>query len=1023
MPQYAPLPPIELDPRNESELVAAAAQRVYEASGAAINDFSSGSPIMALLEGQAFAQSELLAFANSFPEAVLVEWIGPFLGAQRRTGAGSTVELEFTIIPRSQNFVIFPGFEASTDSNLTGGTAVSFVTTETLNISPGNSTGRVRAVSLLRGVSGNVPAGSIINPVTSLAGVEAVTNPQAATGGQEPELLQEVKERFFSLIRRRNPVSAEDWVDFFSDALGQGTAVNVLPRRSAKEQYHYDSNYVDSAPSVAFFVLNPNGSALTSAQRSSLQNLLKFALPTEFTGTVYSMEVDDADVVLNLLYDPNKPYAQDLNNFTRTVRNNLFGILTPNAVFPVTYSPSVSDIESALTTSFPASLGVTQRYIDPDVESMSVYSTPKGLLSAAFSVTSPQSFETGTTFKVGDLVVDGTSHITLYYQVLENFTPVTGSKSYNANINNLGFEIIRQLEPGTYSTGQVITPDFGQELRVVLADFTFDGNRSLSDLVATGLISAAKGFSDWNVGSTIFATSNGRYNPQIVAFESTDLNTEVYEPRTPSSVDLNRRPGYPIWVAKQDFEITADLSDLGTAQQQGLISTQRSEIELLFIGDSYTAGQFVATPTPEQFLTGIVAEDSCYLDRQQGIVQIYASVLTDFTFPELNDRTYKQVVDDLVAAGLIKIIQVVDYIDCAGRPLFTNKSFRYNARFALGEYLRYRPEGGFDATELETCYLLSESCPEVPQSCRRLLEANLPLPQYFQALVDFTPSSTDPEELVRRGLIAEVSPSIFRYSYILDSLTLPTFFSKDLITDILIQQGRIESVSDLVTGQTLLIRGPMGESLGAYFWTGLSWQVEEGGVPVYRDMFRFAPKDTTTVRNGSILRQYEATGHVTPILDLGVYYNNGTFVRSDRPETVSYYDPNYRYESVISEITDTSQKFYRTIRSFTPPDEVESWAGLQANTPRAEEVFGNLLKFVVLASCEKRVSPRLGYDVSANKLGTATIRVTSKANTEASYKYVWESTANATDSPQLSYYPQTPFAYGPTDYGSGTLSL
>jgi hypothetical protein len=73
MPNYAPLPPIELDPRNESELVAAAAQRVYEASGATINDFSSGSPIMALLEGQAFAQAELLSFANSFPESVLVE--------------------------------------------------------------------------------------------------------------------------------------------------------------------------------------------------------------------------------------------------------------------------------------------------------------------------------------------------------------------------------------------------------------------------------------------------------------------------------------------------------------------------------------------------------------------------------------------------------------------------------------------------------------------------------------------------------------------------------------------------------------------------------------------------------------------------------------------------------------------------------------------------------------------------------------------------------------------------------------
>ena len=41
MAQYAPLPSVELDPRNEAALVQAAAQRVYEASGATINDFSS----------------------------------------------------------------------------------------------------------------------------------------------------------------------------------------------------------------------------------------------------------------------------------------------------------------------------------------------------------------------------------------------------------------------------------------------------------------------------------------------------------------------------------------------------------------------------------------------------------------------------------------------------------------------------------------------------------------------------------------------------------------------------------------------------------------------------------------------------------------------------------------------------------------------------------------------------------------------------------------------------------------------
>ena len=50
MSRYAPLPRIELDPRTEAQLVQAAARRVYEASGGTINDFTPGSPVMALQE-------------------------------------------------------------------------------------------------------------------------------------------------------------------------------------------------------------------------------------------------------------------------------------------------------------------------------------------------------------------------------------------------------------------------------------------------------------------------------------------------------------------------------------------------------------------------------------------------------------------------------------------------------------------------------------------------------------------------------------------------------------------------------------------------------------------------------------------------------------------------------------------------------------------------------------------------------------------------------------------------------------
>ena len=73
MPRYAPLPVVSIDPRNEAELVQEASQRVYDASNQTLNDFSSGNPLAALIEGQAFAQGEFLFWANQLPEKILLD--------------------------------------------------------------------------------------------------------------------------------------------------------------------------------------------------------------------------------------------------------------------------------------------------------------------------------------------------------------------------------------------------------------------------------------------------------------------------------------------------------------------------------------------------------------------------------------------------------------------------------------------------------------------------------------------------------------------------------------------------------------------------------------------------------------------------------------------------------------------------------------------------------------------------------------------------------------------------------------
>jgi len=1026
MPQYAPLPPIELDPRNESELVAAAAQRVFEASGATINDFSSGSPIMALLEGQAFAQAELLAFANQFPEAVLVEWIGPFLGAQRRTGSSSVVELEFTIAPRSQDFVVFTGFEATTDPNLTGGESITFVTTDRLVIPPGEDSGRVRAVSLFRGSNSNVARNTIVRAATSLAGILSVSNPEAAAGGSDPELLSEVKERFFTLIRRRNPVSAEDWEGFFSDALGPGTAVTVLPRRSEKDAYAYDRDFEVSAPAVSFFVLNPDGSPLTSAQRSSLQGLLKFALPTEFTGVVYSKEVDNVDVSLDIAYDPNRPYSQDLLKLSESVRNALSGILTPNAVFPVDYEPSVSDVEGALTTALPIVLGLDTQFVDPNISSLQTFTTPYKMSEGSFSVTAPKEFVSGETFSAGDLVINERGIISVFYEVLRDFSPITGSKSYHANIKDLAFTLIKPLISGPYRLGDVISVvgETGATLHVVKSDFTYTTSTAASELIARGLVTSAKGLKDWGRGVEISAfDSDDNYDPDLIIFERSDLNNEVHIPALPTFVDKERRAGYPVWVARENFVVSPNLADIGTATAAGFVGAEQVEAKLLSEGSNFIAGDFLVTPSPEQIITRQIPEDACYISELKGLVRVYARALTDFTFNDLRGRSYSEAFDELVDSGVIQVIQVHRFLDCAGRSLFSDSPFRYKARFALGEYLRYRPLGGFDAGVLESCTVQSEQCEVISPTCRRLIESNLPLPRYFQALRDFTPTTQDPDEMVSQGFIIEVPAQFFRPTYVIEQEQIPLFFKPENITEILKERGTIANVEDLALGETARIIGPAEEDLGTFFWSESGWMIRVEGLPEFRDMFRFAPGDAASFRSGSEIRQYEATEHVTPVADLRVYHDHEVFIRSDREETVKYYDPRYRYEDVVLERDRAATRFYRAISSFTPASEVTTWVGATENSPRSEEVFGSLLKITVEASCDERVRSRLGSQVSALKLGVFNIRLVSKGSVGSGRTFVWESSESRDIQGELSFSTGLNSDFKPVNYGRGTLAL
>lgn len=1038
MPSFAPLPNVDLDPRTEAELVQDAARRVYEASSATLNDFSSGSPIMALLEGQAFAQAEFLQFANQFPEAVLVEWIGPFLGAQRKTGAGSVVEITFEITPREDQFDIFEGFQVSTNPSLTGGESIGFVTTERAIIPAGSSTGKARAISLFRGTNTNVPANTITRIGTSLDGVVSVTNEEASAGGQDPELLSEVKERFFSLIRRRNPVSAEDWQDFFSDALGVGTTTTVLPRRSEKDTYRYGGSYennivpgadgryggdyIRTNPSVAFFVLNPDGTPITSAQQSALTNLIRWSLPTEFLGFVYPMEVDDVDFVIEMKYDPAKPYAQDRLNFTETVRNSLFSVMTPNAIFPVSYDQQVSDVEGALNTTFPLTLGVTNQYLDPDIASIKAYFPPAGISTTEFNGLSPKPFDREFAVQEDDLILVQGNTLSTFYPALESFNPELDTRAYQVNLGNMSLTVIRDLKPGKYEVGNVVVDSDSGNLHVVLTAFDYNSNRTLETLIVNGYLSEAKTYSSW-AGNVNPLDEDGAYDPPIFEFIQGDFGTVTAIPTTPVSLDANKRPGYPVYVPINAFTVPQNTTDLGTAQNEKLISTDKVEVFSLTVGESYSEGEYVKTPLANELVSNEVTGENCYLDPSRGVVEMYLKVEKSFTFSLLEEeQDYKKAVDTLITEGFLKVVEVVPFLDCLNQSTFAQKPFRYQARFAIGEYLRYRPEGGFDSAELEQCQKQQDACANVTDNCRKLLEAKLPLPRYFFALKDFTPNTSDLNKMIEDKLIVEVEAPIFSSDY---TAFVSTFkeVTPYAISTALVDSEQIEATTDLTPGQIVSVVGEFGEIRGLYIWES-TWSLLAPSLPEYRDMFRFAPGDVASFRNISEIRQYKALKHVTPILDLEVYFDSGVFERANETETVKWFDPNYRLEDIIFQEKNGATSFYRAISSFTPPVTRTVITGATASSsPRTEEIARNLLKVVIAGSCSDPITSRLRDHASTTKLGTLQLDITSKTVGSEKQVFVFESTEVSTQTAPVSYISNTNLQYEPVDYGDGTLAL
>ena len=219
---YVPLPYIDLDPKTEQELLKDAIIKVYQSSGGLLNDFTSSSPTTALLEGQVFAQGQFLAYLNKLPERLLLDWLTEFCGFQRKQGRHASALFEVSVERHNGVFVLPKGYRVYY------GSETWFQTTEAITIPAYGTKAKVVATCGDVGEQfNNIPAGSVSGISENFAWLKSVSNVEPTSGGEDLESLAQAKRRAFTILRRSNPVSIQDWADFLEYKYGKALAVTV----------------------------------------------------------------------------------------------------------------------------------------------------------------------------------------------------------------------------------------------------------------------------------------------------------------------------------------------------------------------------------------------------------------------------------------------------------------------------------------------------------------------------------------------------------------------------------------------------------------------------------------------------------------------------------------------------------------------------------------------------------------------------------------------------------------------------
>ena len=230
-PNLTTVPSLLLDPSTDDDLRTQAFARIQAASNGTLTDFSVGSVLAALVEGQVFAVAELLYYCNMLPSALALE-VYRLFGTQRSAGTYASGQLVFQLAaPLSQPFVINPGYTVAYNGGY-------YVLTSQLVIPAGSISayGTVQASQV--GSAFNAPAYAIANTSPGLNYLQSIYNDSAITGGTDLETLDALIQRGQYQVRSKQVlISSSDYETAATNLLGGGSATCIPLLSSDKSSY------------------------------------------------------------------------------------------------------------------------------------------------------------------------------------------------------------------------------------------------------------------------------------------------------------------------------------------------------------------------------------------------------------------------------------------------------------------------------------------------------------------------------------------------------------------------------------------------------------------------------------------------------------------------------------------------------------------------------------------------------------------------------------------------------------------